>query len=127
MMHGAERQRKIFSKSVFLNATPTLLPAFPRFGGLCGKILHLSEKVGLPFEADAGQIAMSIVPIATGRSPWPPDFSLANMVAQILCGSTLSPALNEYTLTCFDSTSSAAVSASAFSLRHDARLGSLAR
>ena len=34
---------------------------------------------------------MSIVPIATERSPWPPGFSLVNIVFQILCGSRLSP------------------------------------
>jgi hypothetical protein len=34
---------------------------------------------------------MSMVPIATERSPWPPGFSLVNIVAQILCGSRLRP------------------------------------
>ena len=34
---------------------------------------------------------MSIVPIATERSPWPPGFSLVNIVSQILCGSRFLP------------------------------------
>jgi hypothetical protein len=34
---------------------------------------------------------MSIVPMATERSPWPPGFSFLNIAAQILCGSRFSP------------------------------------
>jgi hypothetical protein len=41
--------------------------------------------------ATASQTAMSMVPMATERSPWPPGFSLVNMQSQTLCGSRLSP------------------------------------
>ena len=36
--------------------------------------------------AIASQTAMSSVPTATERSPWPPGFSLVIIAAQILCG-----------------------------------------
>ena len=36
--------------------------------------------------ATASQTAMSIVPTATERSPWPPGFSFVIIAAQILCG-----------------------------------------
>src|SRR5450830_993654 len=41
--------------------------------------------------ATASHTAMSMVPMATERSPWPPGFSLVNMQFQILCGSRLLP------------------------------------
>ena len=34
---------------------------------------------------------MSMVPMATERSPCPPGFSFVNIVAQILCGSRFLP------------------------------------
>jgi hypothetical protein len=42
--------------------------------------------------ATASQIAMSIVPTATERSPCPPGFSFFISVAQMRSGSRLSPA-----------------------------------